>query len=532
MRRRLVVASAIAGVVTAALLFGSGVGSSAAAARGTREIPAGLAAAIHARFGPGAIRTSSAASPVPGPVFGYAIALSADGTTALVGAAGVDGGKGAAYVFHVSDAGSWSSTGTPTAVLTNKHGYAGDLFGLGVALSTDGTTAFVTADDGGSGAAYVFHVSAASTWASTSTPTATLTGLEIYSGVAVSTDGTTLVVGAPFYNESTGRAAVFHVSSESAWVSSSSPTAFLLNGIQSGSDGTGYSVAISGDGTTVLVSDSGNSNGGGAYLFHVASESSWTSSGTPTATLSDHTLAYGDGLGNSVALSGDGTVAFLSAPTVDSDTGEVDVFRASGEDAWASTSTPAATLTNAGGSGGDDFGTRLSVSSDGTTALVTGYGVDGGRGAAFIFHVASEGAWASTSAPTATLTSSGAHADDEMGAAALSGDGATALGGAPFVLHATGAAYVFHVADAGSWASSSAPNATLTVKALAACTVPKLKGLKLSAAKQALAAGRCRLGTVTKVHARTKSRGRVVSQSKKPGTRLAIGAKVAVKVGK
>jgi len=58
MPRRLVVVSAIAVVVTTAFLPGSGLGSSTAVARGARAIPAGLAAAIHARFGAGPIRAS------------------------------------------------------------------------------------------------------------------------------------------------------------------------------------------------------------------------------------------------------------------------------------------------------------------------------------------------------------------------------------------------------------------------------------------------------------------------------------------
>src|SRR5579863_4840796 len=117
MQRRLTVGSAIAVVVTSALLSGSGVALSAAPTRDAQGIPAGLVDAIHARLGSGTIRTSSAARDAAGPTFGFAVALSADGTTALVGAAGAENEKGAAYVFHVATAGAWSSTATPTAVL-------------------------------------------------------------------------------------------------------------------------------------------------------------------------------------------------------------------------------------------------------------------------------------------------------------------------------------------------------------------------------------------------------------------------------
>jgi hypothetical protein len=209
------------------------------------------------------------------------------------------------------------------------------------------------------------------------------------------------------------------------------------------------------------------------------------------------------------------------------------MFHSSGEAAWTSTTTPTATLTKAGGHADDVFGEYLAISTDGTTALVLAPGVSSNRGAGYIFQASGEGAWTTSSAPAATLTDSGGHFKDRLGLGVFSNDGATALLGAPGVNKQTGAAEVFHVANESSWATSSAPNAILTNTALAACVVPKLKGMKLSAAKTALAAGRCSLGKVTKIHSHAKkSHGRVLSQSKKPGKRLAIGAKVSVRVGK
>jgi hypothetical protein len=541
--RRFVVATAIAVVATAAFLPGSGFGSPAAAARlGQMQIPPRLAAAIHARLGAGTIRSGSAARALPpGPNLGIAVALSADGTTALVGAPGVAGNIGAAYIFHATAAGSWSSSATPVATLS-KHGLGKDLFGVAVALSADGMTAFVSAPLAGSssvgaGAIYAFHASAEDAWSSSSTPAATLTanGAALLGfSLALSPDGTTLVAGAPFRNRLAGGAYVFHAASAGAWASTSTPTALLTYGAQSGGDlGVGFAVAISGDGTTVLVSDDGNSGGGDAYLYHAPAETAWASSSTPTAILSHAGSGTDDGLGGAVALSGDGTLALLGASGANSNTGAVDVFHSSGEAAWTSTSTPTAVLTNAAGSTGDGLGDNLAVSTDGTTALVLALGVSGRRGAAYIFRTSDEGAWVSTSAATATLTYGGARAKDLLGIGMLSSDGATALVGAPYVRLQTGAAYVFHASDASSWVSSATPNASLTDDALAACVVPKLKGLKLPVANAALAAGRCSLGRVTKVHSSSKhKKGRVLSQGRKPGRRLAINAKVGLRVGK
>lgn len=536
--RRFFGACAIAAAVTLAFLPGSGFGSSATGARiAQMKLPAGLAAAIHARFGARAIRSSSAA-PDLGTDLGISVALSADGTTALVGAPGVAGDEGAAYIFHTADAGAWSSSKVPTATLMSRKGSARSLFGFSVALSADGATAFVGAPAAGkglfgAGAIYVFHASAEDAWTSSSHPAATLTvahGALVGFSLAASSDGTTLVAGAPYYNGLAGGAYVFHAASAAAWASTSTPTATLHNSLQSQDDlGAGFIVALSADGTTALVSDDGNASGGGAYVFHVSTEDSWASSATPTASLSNAASGTKDDLGGSLALSGDGMVAVLGAPGA----GAVDVFRSSAEAAWATTSTPTAILTNAGSSPSDGFSQKVTVSNDGTTALVFAPGVHNSRGAAYVFHVANEGSWTNATAPTATLDDPAGHPKDLLGTGVLSTDGATALIGAPGVRSATGAAYTFHATDESSWAAASTPTATLTDDALAACVVPKLRGLKLPAAKLALAAGRCRLGKVTKVHSHSRrKKGHVLSQNRKPGRRLGIGAKIGVKVGK
>ncbi|HEY2354084.1 MAG TPA: PASTA domain-containing protein [Gaiellaceae bacterium] len=532
--RRFVAMGAIAVVVTAALLSGAGAGASAAAARATPEIPAGLAAAIHARFGAGAIRSSLAAPDTEGPLFGYSVAVSADGTTALVGAPAAAHEAGAAYVFHVSDAGSWASSDAPTAALTlPSHPVV--VLGYAVALSTDGTTAFVAAPAAGSGSSdrpgvvYVFHVATEDAWTSSSTPTATLAAAGSVNlgigGLALSADGTTLVAGAPFYNDPVGGAYVFHASSDAAWVTSSIPTAVLSAPSEASANCcVGSAVTISGDGTTALVSDFGNPDvdaaDGGAFVYHVAAEDSWTSSASPAARLSDAHDGV-DYLGAGLALSGDGTAAFLAG------LGAVDVFHASDATEWASTSTPTATLfaSPVGFVAGP-----VAVSTDGTTALVTGF--EAKRAAAFVFRVSAEDAWASSSAPTATLINSAEHTSSFPGEyGVLSGDGATVLTGDPFLQANTGAADVFHAPDESSWVSSSTPTAILTDATLARCVVPKLRRLTVSAAKSRLEGLNCRLGKVRRVHAKA-AKGRVVSQSPKSGARLAVGTKVDVKVAK
>ena len=109
---------------------------------------------------------------------GNSVALSSDGNTALVGAVFADIGsntdQGAAYVFVRS-----GSTWAQQAKLTASDGAANDQFGFSVALSSDGNTALVgawLADIGSNtdqGAAYVFAATPTPTATRTPTPTAT-----------------------------------------------------------------------------------------------------------------------------------------------------------------------------------------------------------------------------------------------------------------------------------------------------------------------------------------------------------------------
>jgi hypothetical protein len=377
--------------------------------------------------------------------------MSADGTTALVGAA-ADSGAGAAYIFHVSGEGSWATTTKPTATLTSG-GSGFDQFGGSVALSGDGTTALVGAPTVSSGgAAYVFHVAGEGSWSSSSTPTAVLTNSgggahdQLANSVALSGDGTTALVGAPSSTPGAGAADVFNVAGEASWASTSTPTAVLTYSGGAAGDGFGYAVAMSHDGTTALVSAPFvSSRTGAAYVFHVASEGSWSSTSTPTAILTNSTGGQEDGFGLSVAVSSDGTTALIGAYGVYSYSGAAYVFHVTGEGSWSDSSAPAATLTSSTGAAYDYFGYRVAMSAGGTTALIGAFGVSSATGTAYLFHVPGEGSWSSSSAPTATLANSHGVANDFFGrSAAISADGTTALVGAYGASSAAGAAYIFH----------------------------------------------------------------------------------------
>ena len=130
--------------------------------------------------------------------FGHRVALSGDGDTALIGASGAEGYAGAAWVFTRSGE-TWNPTGTrlPAAEEVGEG-----RFGYSVALSSDGRTALVggRADDENEGAAWVF-VRSGEDWAQQGRK---LTGGEQeedhgefgYS-VALAGDGDTALIGGP-----------------------------------------------------------------------------------------------------------------------------------------------------------------------------------------------------------------------------------------------------------------------------------------------------------------------------------------------
>jgi thermitase len=68
--------------------------------------------------------------------------------------------------------------------------------------------------------------------------------------------------------------------------------------------------------------------------------------------------------------------------------------------------------------------------------------------------------------------------------------------------------------------------------AQARCVVPSVKGKTVPAARRLLAARRCALGKITRKYSRTVKKGRILSQSRRPGSRLPRGTRVGVGVSR
>ena len=368
--------------------------------------------------------------------------------------------------------------------LRNPVGF-GDEFGLTVA--TSGHTVVVGApyhkahSKADSGAVYVFQMPAAG-WAS-ATQTAELTDStlgakrELGFSVAISSDGHTIVAGAPAGSEVPGnpngvntQGTVDVFTTTGRWRTTSTPTARLTVAGSPATESTlggelGWSVAISGH---TIVSgtpyDPTYPSDGAAYVFNQP-PGGWSGPQTQVAELTEKApLNNEDGFGSSVGISGNTIV--IGAPRYapgGHEQGAAFVF--SGP--WSGEQTQTATLraNNASPTAVNEFG--LSVAVSGKT-IVAGapfhtVGSNLGQGAVYVFVMPTAGRWVSTT-QTAELTASDGQSNDNLGySVAMSGR--TIVAGADAQEIGSndnqGAAFVYTEPSHG-WKTTNANTAELT----------------------------------------------------------------------
>jgi hypothetical protein len=365
-------------------------------------------------------------------------------------------------------------------------GDCGDEFGYSVATSGNTVVVGSPFHEANSqvhgGAVYVFQIPAAG-WAS-ATQTAELTDsalgghVELGYSVAISSDGDTIVAGAPAGSEISGngvntQGTVDVFTTTGGWASTSTPTARLT---VAGSPGTesslggelGWSVAISGN--TIVAGapyDATSPSFGEAYVFTMP-PGGWVS-GTQVAELSasDPSNPNGDEyFGWSVGVSGATIVvgAWHQVPTGGvSASGEAYVFTMP-PGGWAN-ATQTAKLTANDSGGSDEFGWSVAASPN---AVVVGapnheVGSNPGQGAAYVYVMPAAGPWVNAT-QTAELTAADGQTGDELGwSVAISGNTIVAGARARQVeAHdGQGAVYAW-TQPAGGWVTTSADSAELT----------------------------------------------------------------------
>jgi hypothetical protein len=296
--------------------------------------------------------------------FGYSVALSAEGDTALVGGPQDTGGVGAVWVF-VRSGTSWTQQGEK---LTAGEEDGSGEFGSSVALSADGDTALIgaPADDHGIGAAWVFTRSdGVWTQQGGKLTGAGESGAGLFgASVALAAGGETALIGGPEDSGGVGAAWVFGRSGE-VW----GQQAEITGTDEVGKGLFGAGVALSAEGSTALIGGPGDDGEIGAAWVFTRSGASWTQQGSKLiAEASD--VGPSGLLGLSVSLSSDGNTALIGAPGRENEEGSAWVFTRSPVGIWIRDSRLAV-------QGRETLGLSVSLSGEGDVAVLSGSGESG-----------------------------------------------------------------------------------------------------------------------------------------------------------
>lgn len=243
--------------------------------------------------------------------FGNSVALTGDGTTAIIGAIRKDSDAGAAYVYSLTD-GSWSSEDK----LAASDGEQFDLFGSAVAISDDGSTAVVgarrhdTADGDNAGSAYVFSKTSGS-WQEETELRASDAGQEDQFGtsIAMSDDGSLALVGADGNGPNNPGAAYLFSNATGSWQEEKQ----FVSDDGDTTDEFGSAVALSNDGNIVLVGASGDvpveSTVSGSTFVFTKADGNWQQE----TMLYDDTGDSGNNFGDTVSMTDAGGTAIIGA---------------------------------------------------------------------------------------------------------------------------------------------------------------------------------------------------------------------------
>ncbi|HXL93535.1 MAG TPA: hypothetical protein VN969_31780 [Streptosporangiaceae bacterium] len=393
---------------------------------------------------------------VGGDLFGESVATSTTGAVTAVGSP-EHNSSGAVYVF--------TGTGTKfsqNAELTPSNPQADEQFGQTVSISGNGETLVASAPGASGtsgsdqGAVYVFS-DASGTWTQIAELTAAGTS-ELGTSLAISSDASTIVAGAPDSNSDAGEAFVFTQSgstyvetqklTEPTTTSSTDTAATVLTRAGSAAPAAkkpkptptpaptfpaqlGANTAISSNGSTIAF---GEPEVGVTDVFtKAAGASTWTQ----TAQL--------HGGGDSVAVSSSGTIVAAGQTGINNLNGAVFVFTESGSTfTTASEVLPPANTTNAAFGAGANIGMSSdgSVIAFGAPTATAGSAFESGE-----VFVATEtnGTWALTG----TDTEANPVSDDDLGggdqSVAVAGNGSAIVAGARAANGQTGQVEVFPV---------------------------------------------------------------------------------------
>jgi hypothetical protein len=252
----------------------------------------------HAKLLPGGASSNGT------PLMGSSVGLSGDGNTLLAGGMG-DNNSGAAWVFTRSGT-TWSQLGNKLVPSDAAPG-GGSQFGEALAVSADGNTAIIggLSDNNQAGAAWIF-VKSNGAWVQQGSKIRGSGGVETMAsqglGVAISSDGNTAMVGGPGDNNNIGAAWIFK-RANGVWGQDGGK---LIGTGATGPAGQGFAVALSGDGNTAISGGPYDNNLIGAFWEFKRVNGAWQQQGNKavaTGTTGTQPLAGASYL----ALSADGS---------------------------------------------------------------------------------------------------------------------------------------------------------------------------------------------------------------------------------
>jgi antibiotic biosynthesis monooxygenase (ABM) superfamily enzyme len=388
---------------------------------------------------------------------GYSVSLSADGTTAIVGGYNDNSFRGAAWIYTRSGA-TWSQegaklVGTGGGNFTSSQAVNNSRQGFSVSISADGNTAIVGgySDNSNRGAVWFFTRSG-TTWSQQGNKLvgtgATGFAQQGYS-VSISADGNTAIVGGFFDNSSKG-AAWIYTRSGSTWTQQGNK---LVGTGATGNASQGHSVSLSADGNTAIVGGISDNSGKGAAWIYTRSGSTWTQQGAKLV----GTGAIGNAnQGRSVSLSADGTTAVVGGTGDNSYQGAAWIYTRSGT-TWTQQGPK---LVGTGAVGNAEQGRSVSLSADGNTAIVGGYFDNTNQGAAWIY-TRNGTTWNQLGDK---LVGTGAVGNAYQGhGVSLSADGTTAMVGGGSDNSSQGAVWVYnYVQPPAPTITSFAPTSAVT----------------------------------------------------------------------
>jgi hypothetical protein len=373
--------------------------------------------------------------------FGWSVAVSGDGSTlAVVSSEDDDAGtnRGALYIFKKNSVGEWQQRQKNTEVTAATNGLTASGYSGALSMSRDGSTIVAgshTADPGGiadAGAAYIYKLVGGSyVYQQEITASDKAANDQFGFSTAVSSDGTTIIVGTPNDDpggqSNQGSAYIFDWNG-STW----SQTQNIVQSDALASGSFGHGVAISDDGTVAAVGagyhDSPGTDDGAVYIF---TKSGGTWSQTQKMYASDYASQTSQFLGLNISMAGDGSMVVAGAPYSDTggtDAGATYIFVKSGG-VWPVTETQKIVASDAAAD--DRFGYTVATSQNGDRIIVAATYEDtnnSNKGKIYVFD-RSNGTWTETRNHDNPHSANASHIGWST---AVSSGGGVYLAGIPF----------------------------------------------------------------------------------------------------